>query len=176
MAGYLDIPDALNGYQSSMKIVGHEDNFKFKKNDYVLISVTTIEAKKAIYHKLQGKTKFYTFISDRATIGHYNTFGSGTIICPGVTITNNVKIGDCVSVNVGTTIGHDVVVGDYSTLMASIDIGGECKLGNEVFVGTKATILPRINVGENALIGAGRGVIKDVMQGVTVFGNPAKKI
>ena len=176
LVGFLDFPDALKGYKSSLEIVGHEDDFKFEENDYVLISVTSVEKIKAIYNKIKEKAKLYTFISDRATIGHYNTFGQGTIICPAVTITNNVSLGDCVTVNVGTNIGHDVVVGSYSTLMASIDIGGECHLGNDVFIGTKATILPRIIVVEKALIGSGSVVIRSVMQAGAVFGNPAKKI
>ena len=176
LVGFLDHPDALKGFKSSLQIVGHEDDFTFKENDFVLIAVTEVDKKRLIYQKLSKKVQLYTFISDRAIIGHYNTIGEGSIICPGVVITNNVRFGVCVTVNVGTQIGHDVNIGDYSSLMASIDIGGECKLGSEIFIGTKATILPRMTIGNRATIGSGSVVIKNVMQGTTVFGNPAKKI
>lgn len=42
-------------------------------------------------------------------------------------------------------------------------------------IGANATILPGIIIGENAMIGAGSVVTKDVPPNTTVIGNPAKK-
>ena len=41
-------------------------------------------------------------------------------------------------------------------------------------IGAGATILPGITIGKNALVGAGSVVTKDVPDGATVLGNPAK--
>lgn len=43
-------------------------------------------------------------------------------------------------------------------------------------IGANATILPGVVIGENALIGAGAVVVKDVPSGVVVAGNPARII
>ena len=43
-------------------------------------------------------------------------------------------------------------------------------------IGANATILPGITIGENARIGAGAVVVKDVEANTTVVGNPAKKL
>ena len=43
-------------------------------------------------------------------------------------------------------------------------------------VGANATILPGITIGQNALIGAGSVVIRDVAPNLIMAGNPAKNI
>ena len=43
-------------------------------------------------------------------------------------------------------------------------------------IGANATILPGVVIGENALVGAGAVVVKDVPDGVVVAGNPARII
>lgn len=43
-------------------------------------------------------------------------------------------------------------------------------------IGANATILPGITIGENAMVGAGSVVTKDVPANSTVVGNPAKPI
>jgi acetyltransferase-like isoleucine patch superfamily enzyme len=43
-------------------------------------------------------------------------------------------------------------------------------------IGANATLLPGVVIGENALVGAGAVVIKDVPAGVVVAGNPARII
>ncbi|HEY5863958.1 MAG TPA: acyltransferase [Candidatus Tectomicrobia bacterium] len=43
-------------------------------------------------------------------------------------------------------------------------------------IGANATILPGVVIGENALVGAGAVVVKDVPAGVVVAGNPARII
>ena len=43
-------------------------------------------------------------------------------------------------------------------------------------IGAGAVILPGVTIGENAVIGAGSVVTKDVPDGVTVVGNPARRL
>jgi maltose O-acetyltransferase len=43
-----------------------------------------------------------------------------------------------------------------------------------VFIGMGALILPGVRIGDNAIVGAGAVVTKDVPSGVTVKGVPAK--
>ena len=49
-------------------------------------------------------------------------------------------------------------------------------LGRNVWVGEKAIILPGVTVGDNAIIGAGSVVTKDVPANTIAVGNPAKVI
>jgi maltose O-acetyltransferase len=51
----------------------------------------------------------------------------------------------------------------------------ETKIGNDVRIGSNVTLLP-ITVGDNAIIGAGAVVTKDVPAKCVVAGNPAKVV
>jgi maltose O-acetyltransferase len=47
-------------------------------------------------------------------------------------------------------------------------------IGNNVWLGGGAILLPGIRIGDNAIVGAGSVVTRDVPPGVTVAGNPAR--
>ncbi len=48
------------------------------------------------------------------------------------------------------------------------------RIGANVWIGSGAIILPGISVGDDAIIGAGSVVTRDVPSGITVMGNPAR--
>lgn len=49
-------------------------------------------------------------------------------------------------------------------------------IGNNVWIGGNATILPGVSIGDNAVVGAGSVVTRDVAPNTVVAGNPAKVI
>jgi maltose O-acetyltransferase len=49
-------------------------------------------------------------------------------------------------------------------------------IGNNVWIGGHATICPGVTIGDNAIIGAGSVVTKDVAASAIVGGNPAKPL
>lgn len=49
-------------------------------------------------------------------------------------------------------------------------------IGNNVWIGGSATILPGVTIGDNAVVGAGSVVTRDVEPDTVVAGNPAKVI
>ena len=74
------------------------------------------------------------------------------------------------------TIGHDVKIDSYSTVMPGTGISGGCCIGKKVLIGGHSFIVPHKKVGDGATIAAGSVVFRNVMEGTTVLGNPAKRM
>jgi UDP-2-acetamido-3-amino-2,3-dideoxy-glucuronate N-acetyltransferase len=115
--------------------------------------------------------------------------GEDCNICSHCLIENDVVIGKRVTIKCGVQIWDglriedDVFIGPNATftndryprskqefaLLQTIIKKG-------VTIGANATILPNLTIGENAMVGAGSVVTKDVPPNVLVVGNPARII
>jgi sugar O-acyltransferase (sialic acid O-acetyltransferase NeuD family) len=116
-------------------------------------------------------------IHPSAFIGDIVDYGmQGYVVCPNVTITTNVKLGDNVFINIGCTIGHDVKIGDHTVISPGVNISGNVTIGDECFIGTNACIREGITIGEGVTIGMGAVVINDIPSGETWAGNPARRL
>lgn len=119
-------------------------------------------------------TKIGTFVEIQkgTTIGKNCKISSHTFICEGVTIEDNVFI------------GHDVTfIND--TYPRATNANGKLQTEDDwvceptvvkrgASVGSGVTLLSKITIGENAIVGAGSVVTKDVSPNTIVAGNPAK--
>ncbi len=107
-------------------------------------------------------------------IGDNVDIGSWTVIDRGILtdtiIGLNVKIDNLVH------IAHNCEIGSGSIIAAGAVLGGGVIIGKNCFIGLNATIKQRIKVGDNAVIGMGAVVIKNVPPGTIVVGNPAKPL
>ena len=102
--------------------------------------------------------------------------GQGTILCPRVVVSSDIRIGRWALINIGVTVGHDVMIGDYCTLSPGAHISGHATIGRGSYIGTGAVIKEGVTVGDKAMVGMGAVVIRDVPDGETWAGNPARKI
>ena len=55
-----------------------------------------------------------------------------------------------------------------------LEFGRPVSIGRNVWIGGGAIILPGITIGDDAIIGAGSVVTRDVPAGATAVGNPAR--
>jgi acetyltransferase-like isoleucine patch superfamily enzyme len=105
-------------------------------------------------------------IQKNVVIGNDTRVQSHCFICDGVTIGTHCFIGH------GTTFTNDLFVDSPNF---ENWIRRETTVGNDVRIGSNVTLLP-INIGDNAIIGAGAVVTKDVSANCVVAGNPAKVV
>lgn len=113
-------------------------------------------------------------IQKGAKIGRRCKISSHTFICEGVTLEDEVFVGH------GVTFTNDRLpraTNQKGELQTEADwkcIPTLVKRGASI--GSGATLLCGITIGENAMIGAGSVVTKDVPAGAIVAGNPARVI
>jgi UDP-2-acetamido-3-amino-2,3-dideoxy-glucuronate N-acetyltransferase len=120
------------------------------------------------------ETKIGAFveIQKNASVGKRCKISSHTFICEGVTIEDNVFIGHGVTFindsypRATTAAGGLQTEADWQVERTLIKKGAS--------IGSGSTILSRVTVGENAIVGAGSVVTKDVSPNTIVAGNPAK--
>jgi acetyltransferase-like isoleucine patch superfamily enzyme len=120
------------------------------------------------------ETKIGAFveIQKNAIVGKRCKISSHTFICEGVVIEDNVFIGH------GVTFTNDMYP-RATKADGSLQTEADWRVEPTVIhkgasVGSGATILCNISVGENAVIGAGSVVTKDVPPNAIVAGNPAR--
>jgi maltose O-acetyltransferase len=65
---------------------------------------------------------------------------------------------------------------DPALRRAGYESGSPVHIGSNVWLGGGAIVLPGISIGDDAIIGAGSVVTRDVPSGATVAGNPARAI
>ncbi len=119
-------------------------------------------------------TKIGTFVEvqKNAAIGRNCKISSHTFICEGVVIEDNVFIGHNVTFINDT---YPRATNRNGGLQTEADWKVEpTHVKRGASIGSGATILSHMTIGENAIIGAGSVVTKDVPPNAVVAGNPAK--
>jgi acetyltransferase-like isoleucine patch superfamily enzyme len=118
--------------------------------------------------------KIGTFVEIQkgATIGNRCKISSHSFICEGVTLEEGVFIGHSVTFTNDRYPRATNVTGELQTEADWKCVRTLVKRGASI--GSGATLLCGITIGENAMIGAGSVVTKDVPAGATVAGNPAR--
>jgi acetyltransferase-like isoleucine patch superfamily enzyme len=122
------------------------------------------------------ETKIGAFveIQKNAKVGRRCKISSHTFICEGVSIEDNVFIGH------GVTFVNDAyprATAPDGQLQTEKDWRVEpTHIRKGASIGSGATILCNVTVGENAIVGAGSVVTKDVPADTIVAGNPARQL
>ncbi len=120
-------------------------------------------------------TKIGTFveIQKNARVGKNCKISSHTFICEGVTVEDEVFIGH------GVTFINDSY--PRAAMGGKLQTEADWHVETTVIkkgasIGSGATVLAKVTVGENAIVGAGSVVTRDVPANTIVAGNPARRL
>lgn len=148
-------------------------------DQYNKLDVEDIEKRNEIIKELFSKTgnefmimpNFYCDYGFNIEIGEkfYSNHNLVILDANKVTFGNNVQIGP----NCGFyTSGHPI---DKETRRKA-EFAKSITIGNDVWIGGNVCIMPGVTIGDNAVIGAGSVVTKDIPSNVVAVGNPCKVI
>lgn len=197
----LDVINAINVKQSdsAMKVLGfidenpgmHGKNLNgypvlggfdwFSKVDVAKVKaicgIGNNEARKKVTEKAEKLgVEFTNVVHPNVQMGYDVRLGRGIVICAGVILTCNIKIGNHVYINLDCTVGHDSILEDYVNLAPSVNVSGNCRLLEGAHVFTNAVIIPPVTIGKWSMIGAGAVVLKDIPDYTVAVGTPASVI
>jgi UDP-perosamine 4-acetyltransferase len=102
--------------------------------------------------------------------------GRGTVVFPAAVVNAAARIGEAVIVNTGAIVEHDCVVGDGAHISPGAVLTGGVNVGVRSWIGAGATVVPGVRIGADVVVGAGAVVLRDVPDGTTVAGVPARTI
>jgi acetyltransferase-like isoleucine patch superfamily enzyme len=121
-----------------------------------------------------ANTKIGAFveIQKNAKVGRDCKISSHTFICEGVTVEDNVFVGHAVTF---INDSYPRATAPGGGLQTEADWKVEpTRVKKGASIGSGSTILSNVTIGENALVGAGSVVTRDVPSNAIVAGNPAR--
>lgn len=126
----------------------------------------------------------FAHVGDRVSIRppFHCDYGYNISIGEGAFLNFNCVILDVTAVTIGarTTIGPHIQIytadhpRDHEARRTGIEYARPVAIGSNVWIGGGAIIVPGVTIGDDAIVGAGGVVTRDVPAGATVVGNPAR--
>ena len=118
--------------------------------------------------------KFRVPTIGKVVIGDHVEIGAMDGICRGSA--GDTVIEDHAKLSALIQIAHDAHIGKNAEITGGCAVGGFAVIGEHSFLGLRAAVKNRVTIGRNCTVGMGAVVIRDVADGLTVCGNPAKPL
>lgn len=169
----------LNGYN----VLTYQEFLSVESiSRYAVIAIADSSNRQRVAEKIfADNVELFDVIAENVVVMDQVNIEVGSILCPFVTLTSDIKIGKCFHANIYSYVAHDCQIGDYVTFAPSVKCNGNVIIEDHAYIGTGAIIKqgqpgqPLI-IGKNAVVGMGAVVTKNVPDGVVVVGNPAKPL
>ncbi len=141
--------------------------------DELIVTIGSPKARKKIVESTKVKS-YGTVVHPSAIVSLRATIGEGTVVILGAIINSCAKVGKHCIINTGSTVCHDVVLGDFVHVAPHATVTGAVTVSEGTLMGVCSCAIPCMKIGSWTTVGAGVAVVKDVPDGVTVVGHPAR--
>jgi acetyltransferase EpsM len=176
--GFLDDNPALAGAQIlGLPVFGPLTLVERTPHDALILGIGNNRQRRRLYEEFkQAGAQFATVRHPSAIVGHDVVVGQGVYVGAYVVIAAGSTVGNNAIVHGGSIIGHHNQIGDHVHIAPGVHTAGSVTIGEGAMVGIGANILPQRRIGDWAVVGGGALVHRDVEQGATVVGVPARAI
>jgi sugar O-acyltransferase (sialic acid O-acetyltransferase NeuD family) len=182
IVGFLDDdPEAIGKTVQGLRVLGTTEDLALYKEQGVEGIIAPIGNNKARVRILEQATAIGmstpNFIHPTASVSKDAQIGKGVYILPESIVMPYADIRDFVMVSMGVHIAHHTILHKGVFLSSGANMGAGIEVGECAYFGMSATIMTGIKmVGKDVTVGAGAVVIRDVPEGITVAGVPAKPL
>jgi sugar O-acyltransferase (sialic acid O-acetyltransferase NeuD family) len=178
VVGFLDERKSLQGkLVLGAPVIGPVSMLRSLAADAAIVAIGDNRVREGLTHRVDAASvRLATAVHPSAVVAGDVVIGAGSMLCAGAIVNTGTTIGRGVILNTGCTVDHHSTLGDFVHIAPGVHMGGEVTVGDGVMIGIGAVVLPRIRIGKWAVVGAGAVVTRDVPEGVTVVGSPARPL
>ena len=113
-------------------------------------------------------------IHSSSVVSSTSVVGPGSVIFANSVVQSSVNIGVGCIVNTSSTVDHDCFLDDGVHICPGAHLAGHVHVGQLSLIGIGASIIQGIRIGSNVTVGAGAAVVRDLPNGITAVGVPAR--
>jgi acetyltransferase-like isoleucine patch superfamily enzyme len=84
------------------------------------------------------------------------------------------SIGTGAILNTGCSVDHDAKLADGVHICPGATLAGAVNIGARSWIGIGASVIQQVCIGSDVTVGAGAAVVRDLPDGVTAVGVPAR--
>jgi acetyltransferase EpsM len=139
-----------------------------------IVSLGDLPLRRRIIKKLNSGAA-RRVVHPRSIIHGSARVGPGVYIGPGTIVHAFAAIAAHAILNSGAIIEHECEIGENTHIAPGAVLGGRVRVGSDTLIGLGSRVLPNLTIGSGCTIGAGAVVTRDVPDGATVVGIPAKR-
>jgi len=173
-------PNKKDSLILGVPVIGDDETVLSYNNESIELvnaigSVSKPLARKTVFERFKKLGySFASVIHPSAVISPYAELAEGAQVMAGAVIQPGCHIGENVIVNTRSSLDHDCHIGEHSHIAPGVTLSGGVIVGESTHIGTGAIVIQGIEIARNCMIAAGAVVIRNMNEGDSVMGLPAR--
>ncbi len=175
--GFLDDDETLWGQtRLGLSVLGGISTYGDYAPDGLILGIGSNAVRRILVEALGAEVAplWRSAVHPQAVIAESVQAGIGTVVMAGAVINVDTVIGSHCIINTGASVDHDCQLGDYVHIAPGVRLSGGVLVGDDSMLGIGSVVIPGVTIGRGVMVGAGAVVVRDVPNGVTAKGVPAR--